>query len=241
MLIKMLENEFCCIVALAGNNRAVNIECRKFLDLLNHPYLGHYARIAIFDLDIWFQNDINDIFALLDNTAGCLYAPDKEGYNTLHGFKHRIPEKDYPHLYTGHHIGTIERIFSEYGSTLNGGFIGGTRHAMTGKLNKFKHCIDNREMMPKRGFDQLFQNLYFEFGSDSACGIKYDTILTGNITKKADGYYIIRSGKEQKITGLHLCSHYYKRTEYRFKTNFPGDYKQYAKQIRLFLGDQIIP
>ncbi len=220
-LVRLVEGELGGTVHLVPNRRGEDIECARLFDAEAILRRGPSARVLVFDLDFWFQGPVAEAFSLLDEIPGCLYAPDKPGYDCLEGFSLRIPRGEFPHLYEPHRVAKLARLVNEHGATLNGGFFGGSGGAVLEKLERFRAWTEAGVMQPTRGFDQLFHNLAFDFERDSAAGLRWNCVIDADVERRPDGFWVARGGAPQRIVGLHLCSGYHRRPEYRLAASFP--------------------
>lgn len=131
----------------------------RFLDFLEYELYNNYDNIAFFDNDMWFQDDVNELWCLLPE-HGCLM-----GGNIL--------ESDPIYL----HPTEIEKIelfkskmkwiYNKYGYYgINSGFLAGTKANIISKLIKVREGYASGLTPKIWGSDQFLLNYYFDIKND---------------------------------------------------------------------------
>lgn len=169
----------------------------RFIDII--PILKQYdstTAVAHFDADIWFQDDINDLFNKIPkNSQGCLFSPDVTWYtqNYLGLQSHFSTEYMYK----------IQQIKNTYEGTIQGGLSAGLNENLLNKYTLFDTLLKNKFMKDEYGADQFFFNWTFDTKIDSASAYLYNCI--GSDIVCSDGVWFSKKYNHlNKCIGIHL-------------------------------------
>ncbi len=187
---------------------------RRFVDVL--PVLEQrypQYKIAHFDADIWFTEDVNRLFQELDEIPGCLYSVETRGH--LENAGHGPQDKETLDA----NITKVRKVIVSCKGHINGGFMAGRYESMIGKLAQMRAAYEHGWQVSEFGVDQYLTNVLFDFARDSARGYRWNCAIH-EATQKDDGFYhrkltgmLLQDGhwkcieriREEKVVGLHLC------------------------------------
>jgi hypothetical protein len=151
----------------------INIETHKFISVLD--FVSQYEKVAMFDADMWFQEDINNVFYDI-NENGILCASE------LNPFFYRFQENFFSLLKDSNkYQENFSFIKEKFGAQINAGFIAGKGKILHERLSKFNLMLKEKEIKKEYGADQLFLNIDFNLEKDNANMTKYNTIVTNTI------------------------------------------------------------
>jgi len=164
------------------------------------PILEKYDtnyKFAHFDVDIWFQNDLNPLFDELDNIEGCYFGTEQGRSCGWRG-----PND--------------EDMIKEYGDKQNknngfifGGWIAGKYKPYLEKLNKMKNNYNSPGWDTNIwGTDQCMVTYLFDFEKDNSSGDKWGkTFYFCELIEKKwkiKNDIVENYGIQPDITGIHL-------------------------------------
>lgn len=148
------------------NDMVVNYRYMDIVDILAINYKGYLT--AHFDVDMWFQDDIDVLFCLIEKTPGCVQTPSFDNNNKFNNrFVNitRLLTKD--ENIKQNIDNKINDIIIKYGAHLNGGFLAGKSEAVVKKLLPFKQGLLNGVWPNMRGSNQAYLN--YSFGKEDYC------------------------------------------------------------------------
>jgi molybdenum cofactor biosynthesis enzyme MoaA len=185
----------------------VNTRLIDIYTILRQFYAGKIL-LAIYDVDVWFQDDINPLFADIRDADGCLYAAEfRPGFFEFgHGRGPADPsirERD---------LARMTEVVKELDGHINAGLMGGTNDKIYKKIEKI--IQKNREgyLLSTYGIDQYLYNLLFEIGKDRADMKRFNAVLNDVMLDEG----IVRIKKHKPLVVDHKIGKY----EY---TEHPGE------------------
>lgn len=204
----------------------LNIETHKLISALDLS--KSYKNVVLFDADMWFQSDINDIFNEIQNSDGILCSSEVNPF--FFGFQERM---FYNLKNIDLYIDKIHEIKKRFGAQLNAGFIAGKGEFLFDKFSKFNNMLQNGELKKEWGSDQMFLNIDFDFEKDNAYMTEYNTIITNtiNISNSHLGYYDSQNNISCLSKVLHVAGSIFhipvdiQKTLFRFR--YKDLYKKY--------------
>lgn len=190
-----------CLKRKTLDSYIVNTRYIDIIPILEEDQYYNYI-VAHFDVDIWFQDDINDVFLYADTINGCLFASEMTEARPYRGPENEkiksAMEKKYDLLY------------EKYSGHINGGFVCGNIKKVTEKLKKFKELISNLFFIPDFGTDQFAFNYLFDDKKDKADGYKWNCVPKNAIFK--NGYWYtkeFKNYKSEKASAFHCYGNIY--------------------------------
>ena len=207
-----------------------HIGSARFIDMI--PLLESRntpSVVAQFDVDIWFQDSINDLFITAEKAQGCLFSLEYvDPFNIP--FSKRDYGKPVNKKKLHHYESILSTIIYDYSGEINIGFMAGKQDLFLEKLLQAKALYAHDFSIDEFCSDQYIFNMLFDSTKDSLEGQLYNCILPE--IRKDDGMFtfvgketgideIIRNNGNKAI-GIH-CSGIIQRehqTEFRFHTNF---------------------
>jgi len=200
----------------------------RYIDLI--PFLDEYEdySIAIMDTDIWFQNDINGLWSMIDLTHGCLMSCEKIPLDYLNKKIYRGPQQP--------KIKDIERernakLIKMYGGTINAGLLAGCVIQIKRKLLGFRKCLADMFIIGNWCAEQFYLNYFFDFINDRGDAYEWNCVVRDCYFR--DGKYYMRKGmKEVEVIGVH-CFRYKTddRSKHMFRTIHKVAYNRAMKEI----------
>lgn len=189
-------------------NRHVSFLILRYFDLLKVLYDHKFFNYAIahFDLDIWFQDDVNDLFPLCENINGCVFSHYYDA-----DMKSRIKQPCDHFLYATaetkikfiKNIDLINKL-TKVNNSINGGLIAGTYINILNKLSQVFNIIKSLRVL-RLGMDETAFNLLFDKDRDSLGGFLWNCCNSSEGRFVKNGiYYCNKRGKDEKIIGFHL-------------------------------------
>jgi hypothetical protein len=212
---------------MIGNTRYVDV-----FDIINMNYFDY--NIALFDIDIWFQDNLNSLFKRISKKEdGILFATEKK--DIIERNINRGPND------------TAERIkirsqyiklAKHYGGLINSGFFAGQFRSVLIKLTNIKTMFANLYEIPRWATEQFFVNILFDYEIDEANAYKWNCVIPDLYLR--DGiFYTNRLGEEEKVVGVHCygseysdpskMKNYKSIKEYHFHYNYPDLFEEHSK------------
>lgn len=177
--------------SMVSNTRFVDI-----LPIVLHDYYDY--NIFLFDIDIWFQDNLDDLIFLIEKEFedGVLFSAERIIKPVLEnkGPQDRIEKIKIRSKY--------QEIQKKYKGIINSGFFAGQYKPVLSKLIDIREYFANLYEMPKWGSDQLFVNLCFDFNKDKANGYKWNCVIPDCYIRNGI-FYTDKSGNEEKVVGVH--------------------------------------
>lgn len=200
----------------------------RYIDLI--PFLNEYEdyNIAIMDTDIWFQNDMNGLWPMIDLSHGCLMSCEKIPLDYLNKKIYRGPQQP--------RIKDIERernakLIKMYGGTINAGLLAGRVIQIRKKLLGFRECLADMFIIGNWCAEQFYLNYFFDFDNDRGDAYEWNCVVRDCYFR--DGKYYMRNRmKEVEVIGVH-CFRYKTddRTKHMFRTIHKVAYNRAMKEI----------
>lgn len=168
----------------------------RYIDLI--PILANYPDyyIAIFDVDIWFQSDIRNIWTEIASTDGCIMACEIIPLDSLDQRSYRGPEGG---NFRDKILNKYTRLIKKFGGTVNAGLLAGKTKPLVNKLIGFKKALSNMIVLGNWGAEQFYLNYSFDFKKDQGNGLVWNCLIRDCYL--SDNYYYYK--KDDVI--LDLC------------------------------------
>jgi hypothetical protein len=194
-IIRLLEYFRVRIIKFDPSNSIVN---QRYLDIiywLSSDYPDHLC--AHFDADIWFQDDINDLFDMIEvQYHGVLFSPDQTSW--IEPYRGREEDIERKTAYEQR----VQNIWNQFKGSIQGGFCAGYGKNLARKFSDFKALLDSGFIKMEYGADQFAFNWLFE-PSDTAPAYLYNCI--GGDTIYSNGaWYTKKYDQKVKAKALHV-------------------------------------
>ena len=217
----------------------VNHRLSDIYPIIKQRYSKDYL-IALFDVDIWFQQDISSLFEEVINMQGCLYASEfRPGFYEFG--KGRGPSDP---LSEEQNLEKMTAVVKEFDGHLNAGLMAAKSEVFIQKIEQILDSTHKGYDLSVYGMDQYLYNLLFDFEKDKATGKKWncvlnDVLLEGkeyvvanyktdnpNRDKKDSGWSVSRG---EKAVGIHCYNVVSPDKQKRFR--FSHLYQDLLKEI----------
>ncbi|MFW6047083.1 MAG: hypothetical protein ACOCP4_04805 [Candidatus Woesearchaeota archaeon] len=158
---------------------------QRFVDIKEELNgLNNNDKVALYDSDIWFQDDVSSLF-LLDTENKCYYCTEavpwfitKKEKNSYFGYannalnRFKTNQKKYRDK--------IFEIIEKYGSHINGGFLYSSVYVLKNKVNTINQLLlDGVDYLNTLSLDQLATNISTSLDNDEFIMNTYNYCLTG--------------------------------------------------------------
>jgi hypothetical protein len=215
------------------------LDCYSFIESLSVD-----DKVAIYDIDVWFQDDVNDLFNMEDGIVYCSY----ESKQTERNPSRRSYFEKYINLYFKNLSNNIEDIInnlnSQDGDILNSGLIAGTSETIKKYLQRiYKYYDEEPNLINHFGPDQVVLNL--DYNKDyynpnlreyNCCSVAYSIMFDVEIR---DGFLYV-DGKKVKAFHMQVIKNCEKFCfRYWFKDVFNSHYIKLGDKSKDILQESI--
>lgn len=212
---------------MVGNTRYVDV-----FDILNQNYYDY--NIALFDIDIWFQDSLTSLFKEIDKKEdGVLFSAEKKDI-----IGHKIDRGPNDSVERIRIRAQYLKIGKMYGGIINSGFFAAQFRSVLIKLVNVKTMFSNLYEIPRWGTEQFFINMLFDFEIDRANAYKWNCVIP-DLYIRDNIFYTNRLGREEKVVGVHCYGSEYSDKskmknfkglkEYHFHHHYPDLFERYNK------------
>jgi len=176
----------------------------RYIDLI--PILSKYPDyyVAIFDIDIWFQDNVRDIWEKIKTTEGCLMACETTPLNMLKEIDYKGPEGgDFRNKMLEKYI----RLIDAFDGIVNSGLLAGKTKPLINKLMGFRQALSKMLIISTRGAEQFYLNYSFDFSKDEGNGVRWNCLINHSHRRKNYYFYKDSDGNDLTLSGIHLAEY----------------------------------
>lgn len=137
-------------------------------------------KVAIYDCDVWFQDNINELFESDSDSMFC----SVEIVPKFSDLRESNAWVSYVKVKVDHFINSIEykdkalNIIEKYGSNINGGFIFANNKILKLKMENLLQIMEESLDLEYRGISQISTNIIFDIEKDVCLMNEYNYCLT---------------------------------------------------------------
>lgn len=201
-------------------NKSKSIVCDRFFSLYDN--MNSSDLYAHFDADIWFTDNIDDLFKNYNGKFTCTVDCNYQGFIT--GV---IPNEE---LRKSYKIMIDEMVVEKNnGKPLQVGFVFGNKTAYTGFNDELNRLIETQVAADAYGTDTLAINTYYAKNPSkvNVMNIAYNCLPDWNPQKVQDKFVL----KDIVIRAIHQTSPYRKVDMWSFDKNYPDIYNKWKKML----------
>jgi len=174
----------------------VNHRLADIYRIIKRKYATGYS-IALFDVDIWFQDDISSLFEEISDLQGCLYSTEfRPGFFEFG--RGRGPSDPQTRAAD---LEKMTAVVKKFNGHLNAGMMAARSEVFISKLEEIIKFSEQGYDLSVYGMDQYLYNILFDFEKDRASGKPWNCVL-GDLLLEDNTYrvknYSLRTEDHEK-------------------------------------------